>query len=103
MAATTTKMKGQNAAAMPSAAAGSIAIVNGSGTVIQGSGNTVQVNSSELIQALLLEVSEQRKMTEKALAQIDHLLSLLARLAARSTNRDLIEQYGADSKNPQRQ
>lgn len=102
MAATTTKMKGQNAAAMPSAGARPV-VVNGSGNVILVGSNNNEVNNSQVIQALLLEVSEQRKMTEKALAQIDHLLSLLARLAARSTNRDLIEQYGADSKNPQRQ
>ena len=102
MAATTTKKKGQGAAAMPSAGARPV-VVNGSGNVILVGSNNNEVNNSQVIQALLLEVSEQRKMTEKALAQIDHLLSLLARLAARSTNRDLIEQYGADSKNPQRQ
>ncbi len=87
---------------MPSAGARPV-VVNGSGNVILVGSNNNEVNNSQVIQALLLEVSEQRKMTEKALAQIDHLLSLLARLAARSTNRDLIEQYGADSKNPQRQ
>lgn len=77
-------------------------VINGSGNVIQ-IGNNNESNSSQVIQALLLEISEQRKLTERALAQIDNLMSLLARLAARSTNRDLIEQYGADSKNTQRQ
>ncbi len=87
---------------MPSTGARPV-VVNGSGNVILVGSNNNEVNNSQVIQALLLEVSEQRKMTEKALAQIDHLLSLLARLAARSTNRDIIEQYGADSKNTQRQ
>lgn len=97
MAATSTK----NAAAAPSGAAGPVVIVNGSGNVIQ-IGNNNNYNASGPLEMALNEIAEQRKMTEKALAQIDHLLGLLARLATRQDKRDLLDTYGANNQNPQR-
>ena len=59
---------------------GDVPSVNASQNSIAVGGNATDVNSFRAIQEMMNEVAAQRKMTEKALSQVDRLVGVIEKL-----------------------
>lgn len=60
---------------------GDVPSVNASQNSIAVGGNATDVNSFRAIQEMMNEVAAQRKMTEKALSQVDRLVGVIEKLS----------------------